>query len=67
MMQRVGVGNDVMAPHPHAGVLKVARVMLVMPELAIVEYYEDQMRHCLPRNLLRAPFNAATVTHALGS
>ena len=68
MQQLVGVGSDVMAPHPMPDgrpILKVARILLIMPELAIVEYYEDNMRHCLPRNLLRAPFKAADVSHAL--
>jgi hypothetical protein len=67
MMLQVGVGSDVMAPHPNGGrpVLKTARILLIMPELAIVEYYEDNMRHCLPKNLLRAPFKGADVTHAL--
>jgi hypothetical protein len=67
MMMNVGVGSDVMAPHPNGGrpVLKVARLLLIMPELCIVEYYEDNMRHCLPKNLLRAPFKAADVNHAL--
>ena len=69
MQQLVGVGSDVMAPHPNGGrpVLKTARVLLIMPDLAIVEYYEDNMRHCLPKNLLRAPFKAADVTHALAA
>ena len=40
MQQLVGVGADVMAPHPNGGrpVLKTARILLIMPELAIVEY-----------------------------
>jgi hypothetical protein len=69
MMQRVGVGSDVMAPHPNGGkpVLKTARVLLIMPELCIVEYYEDRMRHCLSKNQLRAPFNGTDVSHALVS
>jgi len=67
MQQLVGVGSDVMALHPNKGrpVLKTARILLIMPELAIVEYYEDGMRHCLPRDQLRAPFKAADVSHAL--
>jgi|KBSMisStaDraftv2_1062788.scaffolds.fasta_scaffold00032_33 hypothetical protein len=69
MQQLVGVGADVMAPHPNGGrpVLKTARILLIMPELAIVEYYEDGMRHCLPKNQLRAPFKAQDVSHALVS
>jgi hypothetical protein len=68
MMQRIGVGSDVMAPQPQQNgvtILKIAKLLLVMPELAVVEYYESGMRHCLPKNLLRAPFNAAEVSHAL--
>lgn len=52
------VGSDVMAPHPRSGILKTARILVVMPELVIVEYYEDQMRHCLAKNMLRVPFHA---------
>lgn len=65
MMARIGVGSDVMAPHPRSGILKTAQVLLIMPELCIVEFYEDQMRYCLPKNLLRAPFSGTEVTHAL--
>jgi len=68
MQQLVGVGSDVMAPHPKDGgrmILKTARILVLMPELAIVEYYEDGMRHCLPKALLRAPFKTTDVSHAL--
>jgi hypothetical protein len=56
MMLRVGPGSEVMAPHPVLGggyILKTARVLVVMPELVIVEYYEDRMRHCLPKGAIR--------------
>ncbi len=68
MQQMVGVGSDVMAPHQVPGgqpVLKMAKLLVIMPELAIVEYYEDRTRHCLPKNQLRAPFKGAEVMHAL--
>ena len=69
MQQLVGVGSDVMSPHPNGGrpVLKMARILCIMPELAIVEYYEDGMRHCLPKTLMRAPFKGADVSHALAA
>lgn len=68
MQQLVTVGADVMAPQPQPDgttILKVAKLLLLMPELAIVEYYESNIRHCLPKNKLRAPFKAADVNHAL--
>jgi hypothetical protein len=55
-MTRIGPGSEVMAPHPRLGggyILKTACVLTVMPELVIVEYYEDRMRHCLPRGAIR--------------
>ena len=55
-MTRIGPGSEVMAPHPMAGggyILKLACVLTVMPELVIVEYYEDKMRYCLPRGAVR--------------
>lgn len=56
-MVMVSVGDRVMAPRRQADAttrMRLARVLLVMPELAIVEY-EDKLRHCLPRQHLRAP------------
>lgn len=55
-MATVRSGTEVMAPHPKVGggyILKTAVVLVVMPELVIVEYHEDRMRHCLPRAALR--------------
>lgn len=57
-MMRIGAGSEVMAPWPRPGggfILKAARVLVVMPELIIVEYVEDKMRHCLPRGAIRVP------------
>jgi hypothetical protein len=56
MPVRIGPGSEVMAPRPVPGgkpILKGARVLVIMPELIIVEYIEDKMRHCLPRNAIR--------------
>jgi hypothetical protein len=57
-MMMVRVSDEVMAPRPRRGggfILKAARVLVVMPELVIVEYEEDGMRHCLPRAAIRVP------------
>ena len=53
MLVKIKVGDEVMALHPRDRILKTAYVMLVMPDLAIVEYYEDKMRHCLPKSEIR--------------
>ena len=56
-MATIRPGSEVMAPHPKVGggyILKSAVVIVVMPELVIVEYYEDRMRHCLPRAAIRS-------------
>ena len=55
-MATIRSGTEVMAPHPKVGggfVLKVATVLVIMPELAIIEFVEDRMRLCLPRGALR--------------
>lgn len=70
MRLQVSVGDDVMAPQPQPSgqtILKTAKLLLLMPDLAIVEYYESGKRHCLPKRDLRAPFNGEAVSHALAA
>ncbi len=52
-MVTIRSGSEVMAPYPRTGILKSAVVLVVMPELVIVEYHEDRIRHCLPGAQLR--------------
>ena len=53
MLVKIKSGDEVMAPHPRDHILKTACVLVVMPELVIIEYYEDKMRHCLPKGAIR--------------
>ena len=53
MLVKVKSGDEVMGPHPRDHILKTAHVLVVMPDLVIIEYYEDKMRHCLPKGAIR--------------